>query len=83
MGLSPEEEDIFSTIVAGLHAPTVGSVPVPVVVLSFVVVGIGVLAAAMLGVHHHVAALFYGSFSLGLSGSLAVKAVHDRRNRRS
>lgn len=83
MGLSPEEEDIFPTIVAGLQAPAVGSVPIPVVVLSFVIVGIAVLAAAMLGVDHHLATLFYGSFSLGMSGGLVVNAVHDRRNRPS
>jgi len=79
MGLSPEEEETFAGIISELRRQRRGGIPWFIVVPSVVLVGIAVVVAALLGVHHHLVTLFYGTFLAGLGTGLSVIEISDRR----
>ena len=79
MGLSPEEEDAFTAIVSRLQRQRSKGIPWPIIAFSVVLVGAADALAALLGVHHHLATLFYGTFIAALAVGLAVMAFGDKR----
>lgn len=81
MGLSPEEENVFSVIVSQLARRRAGGISVPVVVISVLFVGIAAAVALLLGVHHHLVGLFYATFLVALVVGLSLTVFFDRRAR--
>ena len=81
MGLSPGEEDNFAAIVSHLARRRGGGIPWWFVVPSVVIVTIVVAMAVLLGLHHHFASLFYGTFALALATGLLLIVFVDRRDR--
>lgn len=81
MGLSPDEEDAFVAIVAGLAWPGASRIPWSIVGVSLVVVGNGVAAAVLLGLALRLAVAFSLSFVLGLATGLVAIGISDRRAR--
>ena len=81
MGQSPEEEAVFAAIVSQLTRRRGGGIRWQIVVVSVVVVGMAVAVAVPLGVHHHLASLFYATFVVALAIGLSVTILVDRRAR--
>ena len=73
----PRKSTSFAVIASQLTRRRGGGIPWRVVVLGVVIVTIAVTIATLLGVHHHLASLFYGTFVVALAVGLWATVLVD------
>lgn len=81
MRLSPEEEAAFASIASRLSSPAEFLVSWVGVAVSVVLVGVAVVAAALLGLPGQLVAYFCGTFAVALTAGLLLVARWNHRHR--